>query len=160
MVEHNGPVGSIDLSTHPGHLFRRVQQVHTMLWAAAVSEDVTPPQFAVLNGLADEDGLDQRTLAERIALDRSTAADVIARLVRRGLVERARDSSDGRRNVLRLTDSGRTAHGGLVRRTERMIEILLTPLDGAEREQLLGLLGRVAQAGERIRDPGSGTLSE
>ncbi|MEU6129831.1 MarR family winged helix-turn-helix transcriptional regulator [Saccharopolyspora sp. NPDC047091] len=147
-------MGSIDLNGHPGHLIRRVQQVHTMLWTAAVSAEITPPQFAVLNGLAAADGLDQRTLAGRVALDRSTAADVIARLVRRGLVERARDSSDGRRNVLRLTGTGRDEHAGLVRRTERMIEILLTPLDGAEREQLLGLLERIAQAGERIRDPG------
>lgn len=155
MIQHNGRVGPIDLGTHPGHLFRRVQQVHTMFWGAAVSEEITPPQFAVLNGLAEQPRLDQRTLAERIALDRSTAADVIARLVRRGLVARERDTADGRRNVLRLTDEGVAAHENLVRRTERMIEILLTPLDRDERAQLLQLLTRVAEAGERIRDPGA-----
>lgn len=154
-IKHNGRVGPIDLGTHPGHLFRRVQQVHTMLWGAAVSEEITPPQFAVLNGLAEEPERDQRTLAERVALDRSTAADVVARLVRRGLVERTKDSADGRRNLLRLTESGQAAHENLVRRTERMIEILLTPLHGDEREQLLALLSRVAEAGERIRDPGT-----
>lgn len=153
VIEHNGRVGPIDLRTHPGHLFRRVQQVHTMFWGAAVSEEITPPQFAVLNGLAEEPLLDQRTLAERIALDRSTAADVIARLVRRGLVARERDAADGRRNVLRLTGEGASAHEKLVRRTERMIEILLTPLGREERDQLLDLLVRVAESGERVRDP-------
>lgn len=146
-------MGPIDLATHPGHLFRRVQQVHTVLWTAVTSDEVTPPQFAVLNGLAAEPGLDQRSLAESIALDRSTAADVIARLVKRGLVQRDRDTSDGRRNLLRLTEKGAQMHDQLVRRSGRMIEILLAPLDSDERGQLLALLSRVAEAGERIKDP-------
>lgn len=146
-------MGPIDLATHPGHLFRRVQQVHTLLWTSVTSEDVTPPQFAVLNGLAAEPGIDQRSLAETVALDRSTAADVIARLVKRGLVQRERDTNDGRRNVLRLTDKGAQVHDQLVRRTGRMIEILLAPLNTEERGQLLGLLSRVAEAGERLRTP-------
>lgn len=143
-----------DLTTHPGHLLRRVQQVHTLLWTAITSKEITPPQFAVLNGIAADPGVDQRTLAARIALDRSTAADVISRLVTRGLVERSRDSGDGRRNRLRLTGDGLRRHAQLVKHSARMIEVLLAPLDSVEREQLLRLLRRVAEAGERIKNPG------
>ncbi|GAB3278214.1 MarR family winged helix-turn-helix transcriptional regulator [Parasphingorhabdus pacifica] len=146
-------MGPIDLATHPGHLFRRVQQVHTLLWTSLTSQDVTPPQFAVLNGLAADPGIDQRSLARAVALDRSTAADVISRLVKRDLVQRERDSSDGRRNVLRLTEAGAQVHDELVHRTEHMIEILLAPLEGDERDQLLGLLSRVAEAGEQLPHP-------
>lgn len=145
-------MGPIDLETHPGHLFRRVQQVHTQLWTSLTSEDVTPPQFAVLNGLAADPGIDQRSLASTIALDRSTAADVIARLVKRGLVQRERDHDDARRNVLRLTEQGVRVHDQLTHRSERMIEVLLSPLAAEERNQLLDLLNRVAEAGEQL-DP-------
>ncbi|QKV95085.1 MarR family transcriptional regulator [Streptomyces sp. NA02950] len=144
-------MGAVDLSTHPGHLARRLQQAHSLLWSAMVSEETTSPQFAVLNALVDQPGIDQRTLSGRIGLDRSTTADLVARLARRGLLERVRDPRDGRRNVLRLTDEGECAHRKLVTRTARMNRVFLAPLDETERETLLRLIGRVAAAAEELR---------
>lgn len=70
-------MAAVDLSTHPGHLARRLQQAHYLLWNTMVSEEITSPQFAVLNALVAEPGLDQRTVGERVGLDRSTIAEVI-----------------------------------------------------------------------------------
>ena len=47
-----------DLRRHPGHLIRRAQQVHTWLWNAEVSSEVTSPQFAVLYALRAEPDID------------------------------------------------------------------------------------------------------
>ncbi|MGW3569234.1 MarR family winged helix-turn-helix transcriptional regulator [Streptomyces sp. NPDC000941] len=144
-------MGAVDLSTHPGHLARRLQQAHSLLWGAMVSEETTSPQFAVLNALVERPDIDQRTLSEHVHLDRSTIADVVARLARRGLVERVRDPRDGRRNVLKLTDDGVRVHRKLVTRTARMNRVFLAPLDEGERETLLRLIARVADAAEELR---------
>jgi hypothetical protein len=53
-------VAALDLTTQPGHLARRLQQAHTLLWNTLVSEETTSPQFAVLNAVAASDDLDQR----------------------------------------------------------------------------------------------------
>ncbi|NLU71608.1 MarR family transcriptional regulator [Streptomyces sp. HNM0575] len=144
-------MAAVDLSTHPGHLARRLQQAHSLLWGAMVSEETTSPQFAVLNALEEKPGMDQRTLSEHVHLDRSTIADLVARLAGRELVERVRDPEDGRRNVLRLTEEGRRLHRKLVTRTARMNRVFLAPLDAGEQETLLRLIGRVAEAAEELR---------
>lgn len=144
-------MAAVDLSTHPGHLARRLQQAHSLLWGAMVSEEITSPQFAVLNALAEKPGIDQRTVGEHVHLDRSTIADVVARLAGRGLLERVRDPLDGRRNVLELTQEGARLHRRLVTRTARMNRVFLSPLDEDEQEVLLRLIARVADAAEELR---------
>ncbi|GAB2806802.1 MarR family winged helix-turn-helix transcriptional regulator [Streptomyces daliensis] len=144
-------MAAVDLSTHPGHLARRLQQAHSLLWGAMVSEETTSPQFAVLNALEEKPDIDQRTLSEHVHLDRSTIADLVARLCRRELVERVRDPLDGRRNVLKLTAEGRRVHKKLVTRTARMNRVFLAPLAADEQEQLLRLIARVAGAAEDLR---------
>src|ERR1700694_5675398 len=91
---------------HPGHLMRRALQGMNVLWSQEVSHTITSPQFAALNALHREPNIDQRTLGQRISLDRSTMAEVVARLTVRGLIRSERHSSDGRRKTIRLTPRG------------------------------------------------------
>src|SRR5215213_4670855 len=91
----------------PGHLIRRVQQVHNSIFAEVISDpDLTPPQFAVLSVLSCNPDIDQVELAQRLGMDRSTIADLAGRLEDRKLIRRKRDKNDGRRKVLRLTAAG------------------------------------------------------
>src|SRR5260370_23096683 len=113
-----------DLRRHPGHLIRRAQQVHYWLWNAEVSADVTSPQFAVLYALRAEKNIDQKTLGERVSLDRSTTAEVVARLKVRGLVQRIRDPRDARRNLLRLTPTALRIPATLIPTAVRMRRLL------------------------------------
>jgi DNA-binding MarR family transcriptional regulator len=133
--------------THPGHLARRLQQSSYALWTTMVSDDLTAPQFVVLNVLLGNPDIDQRTLGELASLDRSTVAEVVARLVRKGLVARVRDEVDRRRNVLRLTERGCDMLGKVGPRTAAMNRRLLSCLSREERELLLSLLRRVVEAG-------------
>ncbi|MBL7499587.1 MarR family winged helix-turn-helix transcriptional regulator [Frankia nepalensis] len=138
--------GAADLTANPGQLARRLQQVIHQLWTASVSTEITPPQFVVLNSLRASPDIDQRTLGERACLDRSTVADVVARLVQRGLIRRVRDPHDGRRNVLRLTTRGESTHTEVAQRAEAMNEQLLAPLSGDDQAALITLLNRVVEA--------------
>ncbi|CAL9364015.1 hypothetical protein SUDANB70_00731 [Streptomyces sp. enrichment culture] len=146
-------MAAVDLATHPGHLARRLQQAHHLLWTTMVSEKITSPQYAVLNALVAEPGLDQRTVGERVGLDRSTIADVVARLMRRGLLGKDRDPLDGRRFLLRPTGDGERVHRALTVRAARMNHVFLAPLDAAEQALFLDLARRVADAAERLRHP-------
>ncbi|NGO76044.1 MarR family transcriptional regulator [Streptomyces sp. YC504] len=146
-------MAAVDLTTHPGHLARRLQQAHYLLWTTMVSEEITSPQYGVLNALMAEPGLDQRTVGERVGLDRSTVAEVVSRLGRRGLIEKVRDAEDGRRYLLRLTGEGATVHRKLTIRTARMNHVFLSPLSDAEQSVFLDMLRRVSDAAEELRSP-------
>ena len=138
-----------DLMRHPGHLMRRAVQVMNLLWDEEVSHTITSPQFAALNALYSEPNLDQRTLGQRISLDRSTMAEVVSRLAARGLIQTERDSRDGRRKTIALTTKGLHAVQQLIPRTHAMTARLVGPLDPRQREDLLRLLTDVVRANER-----------
>ncbi|MBA2949353.1 MarR family winged helix-turn-helix transcriptional regulator [Streptomyces himalayensis] len=151
---------AVDLTTHPGHLARRLQQAHYLLWNSMVSEETTSPQFAVLNALVAEPGLDQRTVGMRVGLDRSTIAEVISRLIRRGLLDKVRDPQDGRRYLLRLTDDGVRTHRKLIVRTARMNQVFLAPLSAEEQSVFIDLIRRVADSAEGLRNPGEPLVAQ
>ena len=92
-----------------GHLLRRAVQHYAMLWTATVTAGLTSPQFAVLALLASGEDLelDQRTIAEGAALDKSTCGDLVDRLTRRGLAEARTDPGNRRRKLVRITGAGR-----------------------------------------------------
>jgi DNA-binding MarR family transcriptional regulator len=140
-----------DLRRHPGHLIRRAQQVHYWLWNAEVSAEVTSPQFAVLFALRAEKNIDQKTLGERVSLDRSTTADVVGRLRTRGLVQRIRDPKDARRNLLRLTAAGLRTTERLIPKAARMNRLLVSVLSECEQAELLRMLNLVVDADESLR---------
>ncbi|MCX4689210.1 MarR family winged helix-turn-helix transcriptional regulator [Kitasatospora purpeofusca] len=136
---------SARLQQSPGHLIRVAQQVHTRLWSEHVGADLTAPQFAVLLVLALEPGADQRTVGERASLDKATMAEMVARLVRRGLVLRRRDPADGRRKLLALSQSGaqavREATGGVVRVQRTLFE----PLTSEEQLEIVRVMAKIAR---------------
>jgi DNA-binding MarR family transcriptional regulator len=144
-------MSAVDLSAQLGHLARRLQQANTALWHVLVSQETTSPQFAVLNAVVDAENADQRTVGERIGLDRSTTAEIVTRLADRGLLRRVRDPRDGRRNLLRLTEEGETAHRQMARRVVRMNKDFLAPLDPDEQKTMLELMWRVVTAADDLK---------
>jgi DNA-binding MarR family transcriptional regulator len=138
-----------DLMQHPGHLLRRAVQVMNMLWDEEVSHTITSPQFAALNALYSEPNLDQRTLGQRISLDRSTMAEVVSRLSARGLIRTERDTRDGRRKTIMLTTKGLHSVQQLIPRTHAMTDRLVGALDARQRIELLRLLTQVVRTNER-----------
>ncbi|MDB5876405.1 MAG: putative transcriptional regulator [Ramlibacter sp.] len=125
----------------PGHLLRRAQQLHAAVFAETVSSaDLTTPQFAVLTALRSHPDVDQASLSQRLAIDRSTIADVANRLEERGLITRHRDPRDARRKVLALTDAGRELHDRTVPEVLEVGRRLVEPLDEDDRATFLRCL--------------------
>ncbi|WP_431919397.1 MarR family winged helix-turn-helix transcriptional regulator [Amycolatopsis tucumanensis] len=141
---------ALDLSTTPGHLIRRAQQVHTAYWAEELDGLLTGPQYAVVVSLAGWPGISQTRLGELASLDKNTAAGILTRLERRGWVERVRDPGDARRRVLRLTGSVRTRLRTITPAATRVQERLLGPLPPGERQAFVSRLARVAFQQRRV----------
>lgn len=69
--------------------------------------NVTPAQVPIILWLADRDGLTQKDLCERAFIEQPSAAEMLSRMERMGLVTRTRDPDDGRRFRYHLTDWAR-----------------------------------------------------
>jgi DNA-binding MarR family transcriptional regulator len=94
------------LRRSPVHLLHQAEQAAGRLFAESALGFVTLRQLVVLVAVSERDGLNQTELVERTGIDRSTLAEIIPRLVRKGLVQRRRSREDTRAKVLRLTDEG------------------------------------------------------
>lgn len=105
---------------------------------------VTVPQYAALLWLSEKPGISAAALARLCGVTPPTMNTVLKNLQERGLIERT--PHELHRNVLetRLTEEGcsvmEVADAGAVA-VERA---LAAEFDGAEREQLIALLGRCA----------------
>ncbi|WP_062205152.1 MarR family winged helix-turn-helix transcriptional regulator [Demequina salsinemoris] len=129
---------------YTGYLIRRAQQAHVALWARVVSTEITSVQYSILVILDRRGQASQRELCDEVDLDRSTIADLVRRMERRGLVARARDADDARRNTVTLTELGlaeRERLKPLVEETNRRLtEGLATEQLDALRDGLRALL--------------------
>jgi DNA-binding MarR family transcriptional regulator len=147
---------AVGLDTLPGHHIRRLQQIAVALFLQEAEPlGVTPVQYAVLQAVANEPGLDQRTLAGRVALDTSTVAGVVDRLEARALLQRHASATDRRVRQLQLTPEGEALRAQVEPAMRRAQQRILAPLPRAERAEFLRLL-RVLVDGnnEASRAPG------
>ena len=138
--------GAVPLSRVCGHLLRRSHQVHNALWGQGFGAELTSPQYAVLTALAARPGIDQAQLGDLVALDKSSVADVVARLAGRMWVSRARDPGDTRRNVLALTPAAAIALRHLVAASDRVQQRILDPVPFGDRDRFLRGLRAVARS--------------
>ncbi len=130
--EHVSKSNGLDQS--PIHLMHRANQTVTDLFLKAIKSDLTPRQLAVLTVIAQQEGCSQTDIVEATGIDRSTVAEMIGRLVKKGSIERRRSRQDTRRYVLRLTQEGHR----ILRNTE--------PLAKRVDEKILRALGNRGSA--------------
>lgn len=130
-----------ELGDEPGHLLRRAHQAAVAAFHEAHGRGVTPVQYAVLRALADKPGIDQVTLADAVALDTSTTADIAARLEAKGWIHR--ELLPRRQRALSLTKDGEAVLRSMLPHVRPMYEALLAPLTEAQREQFVHLLRKL-----------------
>lgn len=70
--------------------------------------DLSPDQWKVLQWLAYHDGVSQQELCEAMFKDRVTMTRIIGSVEKRGLVTRIPNRFDRRKNIIRLTEEGRS----------------------------------------------------
>ena len=89
------------------HLLHRALQLALDFHAeAAGAGSVTQRQHTVLSAVRAAEGLTQNDLVRATGIDRSTLADLVARMLTKGLLERERSASDARANAVRLSQTG------------------------------------------------------
>lgn len=126
------------------HLLHRAGQCADELFAVSIGDsDLTPRQYAVLRAVDANEEPSQTTLVDKTGIDRSTLADIVRRLVEKGLLSRKRTRRDARMYAVRLTEKGQTA----LRRAEPVArstdERLLSAIPQREREVFLQSLSRI-----------------
>jgi len=126
-------------------LGRCATQAERTVGAALAREDARKWHYAVLAALADSGPASQAALSRHTGIYRSDLVAVINELAERGVVERAPDPDDRRRNVISLTARGRRHLERLDTLVGDAQDELLAPLSRSERDQLTALLIRVAE---------------
>jgi len=148
--------GTSDLGDSPAHLVRRCHQFYGDLYAReSGSQDLTKQQYLVLLALEQHDGISQTALVETTGIDRSTLAEMMRRMLERGLVSRERVKEDQRANAVAITQAGRKALRSARLAASRAEKLLLDPLPQSERGRFVKSLAVIAAAAEHFMANGA-----
>jgi DNA-binding MarR family transcriptional regulator len=130
------------------HLLHRASQRASEIFAQETRDfDLTARQYAVITTVAQHEGLSQTDLVRLTGIDRSTLADVVQRLLKRGVIQRERTTEDGRTYAVRLSAEGRELLEAIkpyARRADRLVLACLGDEDGKAAAQILSRLLRRA----------------
>lgn len=136
---------SFDLSASPGHLLHRATQFAAERFAQATGGiEVTPRQFAVLSAVAENEGLTQTQLVKATGVDRSTLAELVARMAAKGLLIREKAAGDARANAIRFTDAGRELYQTAIAGAAAADEAIVDALAKNKRANFVSALMRIA----------------
>lgn len=122
---------------------RRLTQLYTASWVQNVSAEVTSTQFGMLSAIDAEPGQDQGTLAQRLSMDKSSTADVVSRLSRRGHLRVLRDEADSRRKILLLTPAGKECLEEIRPRVAALRQQTFSAFEPEERTEFLHGMSRL-----------------
>lgn len=127
-----------------GHLIRRLNQISVALFLEeAGSHDLTPRQYAALKMINEVPGIDQMTLSNMIAMDKTTMVKVIDRLVEKGLITRTRAPHDRRLNLLHVTPATRATLDQIEQELDRSEARILAPLSKSEQRLFMEMLTKL-----------------
>ncbi|MGD9048579.1 MAG: MarR family winged helix-turn-helix transcriptional regulator [Anaerolineae bacterium] len=104
---------------------------------------ITYRQFQVLNALCEADDVSQIGLADRVNMDQTSLARMLARIEEAGLIDRAQDPSDFRVNRITLTDKGRHLALQVAPLRERVLARATGGLSEKEVAELKRLLNKI-----------------
>jgi DNA-binding MarR family transcriptional regulator len=138
-----------ELARSPLHLLHRASQCAEQVFVEMVGAVVSPRQLAVLTAVAQREGASQTDLGRSTRIDRSTLAEMVKTLVRRGLLERRRTKEDARAYAVRLTDEGRRIVRSVQPLALAVDEHLLAALPRKQRRSFIEALARVVGKWQR-----------
>ncbi len=137
------------LAKSPSHLLHRALQLALDVYAEEIGAGaVTQRQYAVLAAVAADEGLTQTDLVTATGIDRSTLADMIARMIDKDFLARERSAKDARAKTVRLTAKGRAALDEMSPRVAAADARILANLTSSKRDAFITALGVLAEAGE------------
>ncbi len=138
---------SFNLNASPSHLLHRAQQMAANHSAAALkSAGITLRQFALLAALSGNDGVSQSDLVNATGIDRSTLADMVARMEDGGLIKRASSKTDARAKSVSLTAKGKKAFDKAAPAVAKADDALFAALPKMKQDALMSGLAGLTEA--------------
>ncbi len=135
------------------HLLKRAVQYSIHLYMSETGKTgLTHRQFTVLLAADAHEGRSQTDLVKMTGIDRSTLADLVARLMAQGYVQRRRTKDDARTNSIRLTPIGKKMLKQAQAGAEEVDRQLLAILPNPERKLLLESLASLAAEMDKIEE--------
>jgi DNA-binding MarR family transcriptional regulator len=107
---------------------------------------LTPSKLRALDFLAAHGALRVGELADRLAVDDTTATRLVDRLEELGVAERRSEPGDRRATVVGLTPAGEELVAGVASQRQRFFREVLGALEPAERAELVRLTEKAASA--------------
>ena len=141
------------LAESPSHLMHRALQLALDIYAEEAGDNgPTQRQFAVMEAVSVKEGLTQTELVRATGIDRSTLADLVARMTTRGLLSRERSSLDARAKAVRLSPEGQALLDAARPRVEAADKRIMGLLPKAKRDGFLDMLAEIAAAADAAPD--------
>jgi DNA-binding MarR family transcriptional regulator len=113
-------------------------------------DGLTPRQLAVLVTVSNNEGLSQTGLVDRTGIDRSTLADIVRRMQRKGLLQRRRTKEDARAYAVKLTEEGRRVLRTAEPLAKRVDDRILDALPGKQRDQFIDGLQTIVDTLQKL----------
>ena len=149
MKSSRKPNGGFELAEAPSHLLKRCLQYFGDLYAEeSGTGELTKQQFTVLSALETNEGASQTALVGLTGIDRSTLAEMVRRMLERGLLSRERTEADARANAITITGAGRKALRSARTASERAEKTFLDAVPASERARFIKNMTQIAAAGE------------
>jgi DNA-binding MarR family transcriptional regulator len=144
-VKDNQRSGPLDTSAL--HLLHRAGQCAEVLFTNETAKAaLTPRQYAVLVCVGQNPDISQTGLVEQTGVDRSTLADVVRRLVKKGLLQRKRTKQDARMYAVRLTAKGQNILTSVKPQATKVDQRILSVLRTDQRANFIDSLGEIVRA--------------
>jgi len=141
------------LKRSPSHLLHLALQYALDVYAKEVGENaVTQRQYAVLCAVAENEGASQIDLVRATGIDRSTLAQLVSRMIGKGLLARERSTTDSRVNAVHLSPAGRAALDGAATKVVEADQRVLHAIGRSRRDAFMTALRELARAGRAGED--------
>ncbi len=139
-----------NLNASPSHLLHRAQQIAANHSAAALkSAGLTLRQFSVLAALSGNEGVSQSDLVNATGVDRSTLADMVARMEAGGMIKRSDSKTDARAKSVSLTVKGKKAFDKALPAVTKADAALFASLAKVKQDALMQGLGGLVEVTDK-----------
>ena len=118
------------------------------LFAKALGYRIAPlgivvGQFPILVELWLKDGVTQKELLSKIDVEQATLANTLNRMERDGLIERTKNPTDARAQLIWLTEKSKALRDNAYESAQNVNTEALQVLNSSERSQLLDYMRRI-----------------
>jgi MarR family transcriptional regulator, organic hydroperoxide resistance regulator len=119
--------------------------VHRVSDACFLRRGVTADQFVLLSTLAEEDGINQKQLSERLSSDQNTVTAMVRLLERNKMIRREIPEGDRRSRTVYITAKGRKLHKKLLTEAKDIHQALDRLMPDEEMKLFLQVLDRIPE---------------